>query len=88
MMISRYVKRGRLSKEAPVHLHEGRNDGNADGERALAFFRSTANTSLPESWQGGKHTHKENLVELNAAARYAKTVFNGMENFDLVQTTR
>lgn len=57
-------------------------------ENVRSPFRLTANTSLPKSWQGGKHTHKENFVELNAAARYAKTVFNGMENFDLGQTMR
>lgn len=51
MVISRYVQRGRLSKEAPVHLHERRNDGNADGEGstpALFFFCLTANTSQPK----------------------------------------
>lgn len=50
-------------------------------ENARSPFRLTANTSRPKSWQGGKHTHRENFVELDTAAGNAKSVFNGMESF-------
>lgn len=88
-MISRYAqRRGRLSKEAPVHLHERRNDANADGERTLAFLAGL----LTLHWRklAGRKTHAQGEL---CGARHrgpvnAKTVFNGMESlgniFDLM----